>query len=355
MDGIMTVAYIGNGKSTNRYHLPFVLAGGEKIQVKTIWERTDRSAQWTRVPGVRYTKELSVIMEDPEVDVVIITTPVTAHYPLIKAALEAGKNCVCEKPFTRTLSEAEELFQMAEEKGFMLQCYQNRRFDSDYLTVKKVIQEGKLGKLFEMEMHFDYYRPEVPLKEKGYKREHSFLFGHACHTLDQVISFMGTPDYYSSDVRAMLGKNHMNDYFDIDLYYDGCKVSVKSSYYRIKPRPSFVVYGQRGMFVKETTDKQEQDLKHYYLPANHDFGEDLPADYGTLIYYDSEGVYHEEKVPSVRGNYSCYYDALYETMIHGKEPLVKKEETLLQMRILEACIRQMEDGWKNENQCSGSV
>ena len=133
----------------------------------------------------------------------------------------------------------------------------------------------------------------------------------------------------------------MNDYFDLDFYYGSLKVSVKSSYFRVKERPSFVVYGTRGMFVKPEKDRQEADLKKFYMPEHSDFGMDLPEHYGTLTYYDADGAFHEEKTVSERGDYGRYYDALYETLIHGQPPLVTEEQTLLQMEILENGLKGM--------------
>ena len=165
------------------------------------------------------------------------------------------------------------------------------------------------------------------------------MYTDVCHTLDQVISYFGKPDHAHYDVRQLLGTGRMNDYFDLDLYYGTLKVSVKSSYFRIKERPSFVLYGKKGMFTKTKKDRQEADLKHFYMPYEHDdFGLDTPADYGTLI-YDEEGHYHEEKVETVKGDYGYYYDALYETIINHKPQLVTKEQTLLQMKILEDAIK----------------
>ena len=93
------------------------------------------------------------------------------------------------------------------------------------------------------------------------------------------------------------------------------------------------------MFTKAQKDRQEADLKHFYMPYEHDdFGLDAPEDYGTLI-YDEEGHYHEEKVETVKGDYGYYYDALYETIINHKPQLVTKEQTLLQMKILEDAIK----------------
>lgn len=331
----LTVGFISNGKSTNRYHAPFILNRPDTFRIKTIFARHPEKTEWARIEGVNYTSDLGSLLNDPEIDVVIVTTPHQFHYSYAKQVILAGKNCVLEKPFTETPEEAAELFALAKEKGVMLQGYQNRRFDSDFLTVQKVIGSGKLGELLEMEMHFDYYRPYIPESVKSYSPYMSYLYGHGCHTLDQVISYFGRPDRIHYDVRQLMGEGRMNDYFDLDLYYGVLKVSVKSSYFRVKSRPSFVVYGRKGMFEKYGKDRQEADLKKFYLPkGNPDFGMDSPEDYGTLIWYDDEGVYHEEKVETVKGDYGYYYDALYETLVNGKEQLVKPEQTKLLMDIL---------------------
>ncbi|MCR5795109.1 MAG: Gfo/Idh/MocA family oxidoreductase [Solobacterium sp.] len=338
----LTIAFIGNGKSTNRYHAPFVLTRNDKIRIKKIYARNLQKKDWARIDGVEYTDDLDSVLHDDEIQCIVVTTPHNHHYDYAKMVLEAGKNCVCEKPFMETSAEAEELFALAKEKGLMLQCYQNRRFDGDFLTVQKVIESGKLGDLLELEMHFDYYRPEIPERVDFFDPAFSYLYGHGCHTLDQVISYFGKPDRVHYDVRQLLGEGRMNDYFDLDLYYGVLKVSVKSSYFRVRQRPSFIIYGKKGMFEKYAKDKQEADLKKFYLPLGHpDFGKDLPEEYGTLIYYDEAGDYHEEKVETVQGDYGRYYDALYETLINGKEVLVKPEETLLQLRMLETGVKDL--------------
>lgn len=336
MSAKLSIGYIGNGKSTNRYHLPFVLRLNDKITVKTIYERSQNHA-WERIEGIKYTTELTQLLNDEAIQAVVITTPPESHYELAKCVIRSGKHCIVEKPFTETAEQAEELFRLAEDKGVMIQCYQNRRFDSDFLTVQEVIRDGKLGDLLEIEMHYDYFRPEVP--EAGtFSKVHSYLYGHACHTLDQVISLFGEPGKVHYDVRQLLGTGRMNDYFDIDMHYGALKVSVKSSYFRIKERPSFVVYGKKGMFVKATKDRQEEHLKLFYMPGQPGFGLDTPAHYGTLTYQDADGSYHEESVKSVSGDYARYYEALYETLQQGREPLVSKRETLLQINMLEQGI-----------------
>lgn len=330
---MLTIAYIGNGKSTNRYHLPFSTQLSDKIKIKTIYSRSGKS-DWTPIEGVQYTTNIDDIYNDPEIQLVVVTTPSSSHYPLAKEGLLRGKNMLVEKPFTETVEQAQELFTLAKEKNLFVQSYQNRRYDSDFLTVQKVIESNKLGDLLELEMHFDYFRPEVP-ENSTYSRIDGFLYGHACHTLDQVISYFGEPDEVYSDVRQLLGKGRMNDYFDLDLYYGKLKVSVKSSYFRLTPRPSFIVYGKKGSFIKETKDRQEEHLKQFYMPTEPDFGVDLPQHYGTLTYMDDDNHYHQEKVISEVGDYSRFYEDVYQTLINKQDKVVKDDQTLLQIKLLE--------------------
>lgn len=337
---MLNIGYIGNGKSTNRYHLPFVLQR-DNIKVKTIYRRNPDRDSWGKIDGVHYTSDIDELLQDEDIQLIVVCTKHDSHYEYTKSVLEHNKHCLVEKPFMETSEQAKEIFALAKEKGLVVQAYQNRRFDSDFLTVQKVIEEGKLGDLLEMEMHFDYYRPEVPESADIFDPAASFLYGHGCHTLDQVFSYFGKPDHIHYDVRQLLGQGRMNDYFDLDLFYDGLKVSVKSSYFRLKERPSFVIHGKKGSFVKQTKDRQEEHLKLFYMPDNKDFGIDTLDQYGVLTYVDEEGTVHEEKVPSVHGDYGRVYDDLYEAVIHGKDKTITDEQTLLQMEVLETGVKDL--------------
>ena len=334
-DNKLVLGYIGNGKSCNRYHLPFVLQRPDKFIVKTIFNPTIKHDVWNKVPNVIYTENIEDILNDVEIDMVIVCTHHKLHYQYSKLILESNKHCLCEKPFMENSKQAREIFDLANKNNLYCSAYQNRRYDSDFLTTQKVIESGKLGDLIELEMHYDYYRPYVPEETHEYNPMTSYLYGHGCHTLDQVISYFGKPDSIHYDVRQLLGLGRMNDYFDIDMYYGTLKVSVKSSYFRVIERPSFIVYGKKGMFVKNTKDRQEEHLKLFHMPHNKDFGIDLPEHYGVLTYYDDLEVFHEEKVPTVKGDYARVYDDIYECIVNNKPQVIKQEETMLQMEILE--------------------
>ena len=334
---MLTIAYIGNGKSANRYHLPFVLTR-DSYRVKTIYSRAGSS--WAPIPGVTYVHDLDAIWNDPEIELVVVCTHMDSHVEFAREALSRGKHVLVEKPFCETPEEASELFALAADRGLLLQCYQNRRFDSDFLTTKKVVDRGILGDLLEVEMHYDYYRPEVPTNhDSGVSADSSFLYAHGVHTIDQVRGWLGRPDEIRYDVRQLLGPGRMNDYFDLDLFYGGVKVSVKSSYFRVKDRPSFVVHGTRGRFVKHTKDRQEEHLKVFYLPGQPGFGIDTPEHYGTVTYYDADGTFHEEKVVSEVGDYARVYDGVYESIVHGAPKIVTDEETVDLIAILRDGLR----------------
>lgn len=337
----LTIAYIGNGKSANRYHLPYALVS-PNLRVKTIYSRSGSQA-WEVIPGVEYVTDIERVWGDDEIDLVVVSTPSDSHASWAREALEHGKHALVEKPFAETSAEARELFELASSKGLFLQCYQNRRFDSDWLTLRKVIDSGVLGDLLEVESHYDYHRPEVPTEiAPEFDRNHAFLMGHGTHTVDQVLGAFGSPDKIHYEVRQLMGPGRMNDYFDLDFFYgshptNAVKVSIKSSYFRVKPRPSFVAYGTRGMFCKETMDRQEEHLKLFHLPGpgNPDFGIDLPEHYGTLTYYDDDGGYHEEKVVSEVGDYGRVYQGVYESIVNGAPKIIRDAETIEQLTILE--------------------
>ncbi len=334
-------ALIGNGKSANRYQLPYILQRKDKFQVKTIYQRDLSVFKWKKIEDIEYTDDLNAILLDPEIELVIVTLPSHLHYEYAKKVLEAGKHCVVEKPFTETRAQAEVLFELAKGKGLMIQCYQNRRFDSDLLTAQNVMASAVLGDLQEMELTFDYDRPEVPLSSTGFSRIHSYYYGHACHSLDQVISLFGKPDRIVYDVRQLLGPGRLNDYFDVDLFYGLMKVSLKSSYFRVVPRPSLTLYGSKGMFVKHKKDKQEEHLKQFIWPDWEGFGKDEVEDYGILSVRDENGHAQSSRVETVTGDYGRYYDALYQTLRYNEPKLVKDEHTLWQLEFLEEGIKDL--------------
>jgi predicted dehydrogenase len=333
-------AFIGFGKSANRYHLPYVLLR-ENIQVKTIFDLriNEAVAAPFRDKGVNFVTDLDELLNDEEIQLVTICTPPTTHYDLAKQSLEAGKNVIVEKPFTQTLAEAKELFALAAKKGLMIMPYQNRRFDGDFLALKQVVEQGYLGEPIEVESHFDNFRPDNT-EHPGANSDGDF-YGLGIHTMDRMISLFGRPDSVAYDIRNVQAENSVDDYFDVDLHYGrSFKVKVKTSHLVASSYPQFIFHGTKGSFIKYGPDQQENDLKAGIMPDAPGFGEDSPMYYAHVKYQNMNGDWIEKQIKTPAGDYGCVYDAAYETIVNGAPKLVSDEEALTNLEILE-------NGFKN--------
>ncbi|GER67038.1 oxidoreductase [Weizmannia acidilactici] len=335
----LTIAYIGFGKSTNRYHLPYVLIR-DSIRVKSIYnrERKPELEQQYEGRGIFFTNQIEDILNDGDIQMVSICTPPDSHYEYAKLCLEAGKHILVEKPFCTTKKEAEEITALAKEKGLVAMPYQNRRFDGDFLAVKEVLQSGKIGGLVEIESHFDYYRPDAPSAPGKYYE--GALYGLGVHTIDQMISLFGRPHHAAYDIRSVRNTENPDDLYEVQLFYDNFKAIVKTSHLVLDPYPKWILHGTKGSFIKYGIDQQETCLKAGKMPGSENFGVDPEEAYGKLTYIDAEGNIVEETVPTPQGDYGRIYDLMYESIINGAEKLVRDEELLANMEILERGFEQ---------------
>ncbi|MGE6982024.1 oxidoreductase [Kluyvera intermedia] len=325
-------AFIGFGKSATRYHLPYVLHRKADWHVAHIYRRSPKpDEQLPQYAHIHFTSELDEILNDPQVKLVVVCTHADSHFDYAKQALEAGKNVLVEKPFTPTLSQAKELFALAKSKGLTISPYQNRRFDSCFLTTKKVIESGKLGQIVEIENHFDSYRP-VDAGRPGLPQDGVF-YGLGVHTMDQIISLFGRPQQVSYDIRHLRNKANPDDTFEAQLFYGDLKAIVKSSHLVKLEYPKFIVHGHKGSFIKYGIDQQETSLKANIMPGEPGFGADSSV--GILEYVDDAGNTVREEVAVETGDYGRVYDALYQTLFNGSENFVSESDALTNMEILE--------------------
>ncbi|EUJ48144.1 oxidoreductase [Paenilisteria rocourtiae] len=330
----LTIGYIGFGKSTTRYHMPYTLIR-DNIRIKTIYNhrrKPELEADYAQ-HNIEFTDNLDTLLQDTEIQLVSICTPASTHYDLAKKALENGKNVLVEKPFCTTSEEAEELFALAKSKGLIAMAYQNRRFDSDFLVIKEVLASGKLGELVELESHMDYYRPEAP-DAPGEYYDGAF-YGLGVHMMDQIIDLFGRPEEVSYDIRSIRNSNNPDDTFEIQFFYPTLKVIVKTSHLVNIPYPKFTLHGTKGSFVKYGIDQQETYLKAGIMPGEKNFGVDPESSYGALVYVDASGKTQQETIPTPLGDYGRLYDQLQDAILNGTPKLVSDEETLTNMTILE--------------------
>ncbi|EFB9441118.1 oxidoreductase [Escherichia coli] len=304
---VINCAFIGFGKSTTRYHLPYVLNRKDSWHVAHIFRRHAKPEEQAPIYShIHFTSDLDEVLNDPDVKLVVVCTHADSHFEYAKRALEAGKNVLVEKPFTPTLAQAKELFALAKSKGLTVTPYQNRRFDSCFLTAKKAIESGKLGEIVEVESHFDYYRPVAETKP-GLPQDGAF-YGLGVHTMDQIISLFGRPDHVAYDIRSLRNKANPDDTFEAQLFYGDLKAIVKTS------------------------------LKANIMPGEPGFSADDSV--GVLEYVNDEGVTVREEIKPEMGDYGRVYDALYQTITHGAPNYVKESEVLTNLEILERGFEQ---------------
>lgn len=336
MNKIIQTAIASFGMSGQVFHGP-CLKATPNFNIKKILERS-KNLSVEKYPEAQIVRSYEEILSDNEIELVIVNTPDVFHFEMTKAALLAGKNVVVEKPFAQTIDEAKELAELAKSKNKMLTIYQNRRWDGDFMTVKKLIEDGLLGRLVEFESHYDRYRNFI--QEGTWKEESGnkagVLYNLGSHMVDQVLVLFGKPVSVTAHLQILRTGGIVKDYYDIRLQYDGFAALLKSSYLVREPGPRYSAHGTLGSFQKWGIDPQEEALKKGLLPGGTDWGTEPESDWG-ILHTEKDGKVIYEKRVTIPGNYSIFYQKVYEAIVFGKKPPVKPEEAILTQEILEYC------------------
>jgi|SRR5690242_2025171 len=325
------------GMSGYVFHAPF-LSVNPHFNFYAVWERTKNKAQ-EKYPNVVTYRTLEELLADGLIELVIVNTPNYTHYEYAKKALEAGKHVVVEKPFTITVKEADELIELAKKQKKIISVYQNRRYDSDYKTVKKVLDKKLLGDLVEAEIHFDRYREELsPKKHKETPGPGAgVLYDLGSHIIDQALQLFGMPEKLFADIRVIRPLSKVDDYFEILLYYPKLRVRLKASYLVREALPGYIFHGMKGSFIKAKTDVQETLLQAGNIPTGKDWGMEPEAEKG-LLHTDIDGVEVKEYLTSEQGNYNDYYNGIFEAIRHNKPVPVTAEDGKKVIQIIEAAF-----------------
>lgn len=337
----ISTALLSYGMSGKVFHAPFLeLHPG--FELKGSWERSKRLIQ-EDFPAVKSYESLEAVLKD-DIDLVIVNTPTETHFEYAKAALSAGKHVLIEKAFTATAAEAEELRDIAEEKNLTLAVFQNRRWDSDFKTVKDIFDKGILGDIVEAEIHFERFNPNLSPKNHKETRNagSGILKDLGPHIIDQALVLFGFPEYLFADIRSTRENSVVDDWFDITLFYKSFRVRLKSSYFVREPLPSYILHGKKGSFLKSRGDVQEDELKTGKKPMVTDWGRE-PEFRSGVLHTEIEGLEVREHVPTIPGNYYGFFDELYQAIKKHKPVPVSAQDGINVMRIIEAAIESSAD------------
>ncbi len=320
------------------FHAPFIYAN-PAFKLYAVWERTKNLAE-EKYPRIITYRTLEDMLADETVELVIVNTPNYTHYDYTKKALEAGKHVVVEKPFTVTVEEGKELIDIAKKQDRKLSVYQNRRYDSDYKTIQKILKQDVLGDIVDVEMHFDRFKED--LSPKVHKEipgpGTGSLYDLGSHLIDQALQLFGKPDKLFADVKPMRPVSKVDDYFNLIFFYKTFRVHVKSSYAVREPLPGYIFHGLKGSFIKSKTNVQEDMLTAGQAPGQPGWGTEPDTEKG-LLHTEIDGKVVREYIISEQGNYAEYYAGIAAAIREGKPLPVTAEEALDVIKIIEAAYK----------------
>lgn len=354
-DRVFNVSVIGYGLSAKVFHIPFV-AATKNLQLHSIVQRkpAEGNSAPNDHPDVKHYTSFDSALQDPDIDIIVLSTPPNTHFDQTKRAIEAGKHVLTEKPFVPTSAEAEELVKLAKQKNKLLCVYQNRRWDADFLTVQHLLQEGRLGRIYEFETHFDRYRPDGPRSWKStltMADGNGAIYDLGTHLLDQVYVLFGKPTVaYGKFInqregRLVSGANGLEDEPDsihATLTYadKGLLVHVRIGVLSAEiKQPRFWVRGSKGSYHKTGVDAQEPQLIGGMKIGDAGFGVDGAAYNGTIDVVQEDGSIQDYTFPNIEPQtYLRFYELLAGALVSGKQEdlPVPAQEAAEVLKIVEA-------------------
>ncbi len=328
----LNVALIGFGLSGRYLQAPFFEKSTDFCLKTVMTSKQDWQALY---PQAGRAGSIAEVLADASIDLVSICSPNETHFDYARQCLLAGKHVLVEKPFTATAAEAEELIALAQKQGRHVFAFQNRRFDSDFLTIQQLLAGGRLGGLLRYEAHFNRFKPllnpkkwkEIPAASNG------ILYDLGAHLIDQCIALFGAPQAVQGETYAQRVGSDIDDAFDIWLDYGTMKAYLHASLMVREPAPRYVLHGTEASFVKYGIDQQEDQLRAGLLPGMPGFGKEPAALYGTL-YTEAGDVNRQEIMESQPGNWQALFDNMADVLLRGAAPIIRMEEVVQQLQVI---------------------
>ncbi|MDR1672386.1 MAG: oxidoreductase [Bacteroidales bacterium] len=325
------------GMSGKVFHAP-ILTHHQGFYLNTIVERSKNEAK-AIYPDVSVVRSFDELLHNDNIELVVINTPDHTHFELAHKALEAGKHVIIEKPFTQTIGQGEDLLNLAHKKGLKLSVFQNRRWDGDFLTVRRIIDNQWLGRLVEFESNYmrfrNFIQPDT-WKESALQGI-GIVYNLGSHMIDQALMLFGMPEAVWADVDSLRGGSEIDDYYHIKLSYPDVKVTLKASYLAREEGARYTLNGTQGSFLKYGIDPQEDALKQGGNPTQPGWGQE-PERFWGILNTDCNGIHIRGKIETVAGNYASYYDNIYDVLRNDAVLDVLPEQALNVIRLIEAAM-----------------
>jgi predicted dehydrogenase len=301
------------------FHGPLI-SSVEGLELAAVVERSSNKAA-ERYPGITTYRSLDAMLADASLNLFVVATPSGTHFQVARQILEAGRNVVVDKPVAVASAEVAQLIALARAKNALLVPFFNRRWDSDFQTIKELLHEGSIGRLVYFESRFDRWRPGPP-SDRLWKEDPSagggVLLDLGTHIADQALALFGRPEAVAAEVLCERSWARANDAFTLRLRYPGFSVVLGANSLSSPSRPRFHLRGDKGNYCKLGLDPQEAALNKITRIDDPHWGQEPPADWGTLS-VDVDGAIVTRPVAPIRGDYRLYYEGVRDALL-GKAP-----------------------------------
>ena len=336
---MIRVGLAGYGLAGRCFHAPFLGPAGMELAAIATSRADEVAARW---PGVEVMASAEALAARDDLDLVVIATPNDSHAALTHAALAAGTHVVVDKPMALDLAEARGMAEAARSAGRMLAVFHNRRWDGDFLTARRVLAEGTLGRVVAWEGHFNRLRPAGLARWRGAPGPGAGLLADlGPHLIDQALAVFGRPDRVWADLADPRGAGGPDEAFLVRLGFGEVRATLAASLFVGESDRRIVMHGTGGSLVIAGTDTQERDLKAGGGPGDAGFGRFE----GGAALHGPDGVH---AVPAEAGRYLTFYDGVRRAITQGAAPPVALDEALAVMEVLDAARRSHREGRRIE-------
>ena len=336
VEPVARVGLIGYGTAGAHFHAPLIaVVPGMRLVLVVTGDPARRAQAQREHPGVVVLESAERLWERAhDVDLVVIASPNRTHVPLALAAIGAGLDVVVDKPFATSASDARRVIDEARRQRVLLTVYQNRRWDGDFLTVRRLIDDGVLGRVLRFESRFERWRPVLRpgWRERGSPEEGGgLLYDLGSHLIDQALVLFGpVSSVYSELDRRRPGAQVEDDAFVALTHSSGVRSHLWMSAVAAQPGPRMRVLGSDAAYTKTGLDVQEAALRAGARPDGPSWGEEPGEHWGVL---GAAGALRP--VRTERGDYRRFYEGVVTALRGDAPPPVDPDDAVAALEIIE--------------------